>query len=167
MTGASKENRQILALGKKRCARCMIIKSHSEFYPRGNSGYVTSICIECSREKYEEEKDYIREMRRKQRYGLPIGAYAYLVGVYGAKCGICGTTEPMGTGAGNKQFSIDHDERTGLIRGLLCSKCNIGIGALQHKISFLKKAIEYLSREGQEVEEICLAVGEEPEVPEP
>lgn len=154
MTGASRENRALVALGKKKCSRCKVTKPFSEFYPRGNSGYVTSMCIVCSKEHYEENKDYVREMRRKQRLGLPVGTYNYLLGLYGGKCGICGTTEPMGTGSGSGQFSIDHDHRTGLVRGLLCTNCNVGIGMLQHKVSLLKSAMEYLSREGHSAEEI-------------
>lgn len=161
MTGASRENRAILAIGKKICSRCGVLKLHSEFYTRGDGKYVTSLCIVCSKEYYIENKEHIREMRRKQRLGVPSGTYEYLVGVYGNQCGICGTTEPVGTGAKDRQFSIDHDERTGLIRGLLCTNCNVGIGMLQHRISLLKKAAMYLSREGQSVEEICLAVGKD------
>lgn len=152
MTGSDRESRVLVALKQKRCSRCKITKPYSEFYPRGK--YVTAMCVVCSKEHYEENKDYIREMRRKQRLGLPVGTYGYLAGFYGNKCGICGTTEPMGTGSGSGQFSIDHDHRTGLVRGLLCTNCNVGIGMLQHKTSLLKNAIEYLSREGHSVEEI-------------
>lgn len=154
MTGADRDNRVLVALRHKKCARCKVTKPYNEFYMRDGGRYVTSMCIDCSKEYYEENKDHIREMRRKQRLGLPLGTYNYLLGVYGAKCGICGTTEPVGTGSNNKQFSIDHDHRTGLVRGLLCTNCNVGIGMLQHRASLLKSAIEYLSREGHSVEEI-------------
>jgi Recombination endonuclease VII len=39
---------------------------------------------------------------------------------------------------------VDHDKITGQRRGLLCSKCNLAIGGLQHSKELLLAAIEYL-----------------------
>jgi hypothetical protein len=41
-------------------------------------------------------------------------------------------------------LAIDHDHRTGKIRGLLCMKCNRGMGYLNDDINLLQKAIEHL-----------------------
>ena len=60
------------------------------------------------------------------------------------KCAICGTTS-----TGNrKAFHVDHDHKTGKVRGLLCSNCNTGIGNLRDDIGLLNRAIEYLSHKG-------------------
>lgn len=43
-----------------------------------------------------------------------------------------------------KTFDVDHDHKSGLIRGLLCRKCNSGLHYLEDK-SFIKKARIYLN----------------------
>jgi hypothetical protein len=41
---------------------------------------------------------------------------------------------------------VDHDHKTGLIRGLLCTQCNPGIGYFQDSIERLQLAIKYLEK---------------------
>jgi hypothetical protein len=41
-------------------------------------------------------------------------------------------------------MNIDHDHKTGQVRGLLCSGCNTGLGHLGDDIQGLKRALEYL-----------------------
>lgn len=42
----------------------------------------------------------------------------------GGRCAICGTTEPRGRG----RFHVDHDHTSNVVRGLLCTACNTGLG---------------------------------------
>ena len=55
-------------------------------------------------------------------------------------CAICGKPEV------GRRLNIDHDHATGLVRGLLCRKCNAGIGLLGDNIEGLEAALEYLRR---------------------
>jgi hypothetical protein len=43
-----------------------------------------------------------------------------------------------------KMLSVDHCHRTGKIRGLLCHKCNTGLGSFMDSIKNLKSAVDYL-----------------------
>ena len=54
-------------------------------------------------------------------------------------CELCGSTS---AGA----YHLDHCHETGVFRGLLCSRCNNGLGMLGDTIASLEKAIEYLKR---------------------
>jgi hypothetical protein len=45
-----------------------------------------------------------------------------------------------------RNLDVDHDHITGKVRGLLCSKCNTGIGKLKESIDILEKAINYLKK---------------------
>ena len=55
------------------------------------------------------------------------------------KCLICHTEFKT-----MKSTYIDHNHITGKVRGLLCVKCNSGIGYLNDDINLLKEAINYL-----------------------
>ena len=57
------------------------------------------------------------------------------------RCKICGTDTPMGNGA----FHVDHCHMTNKVRGLLCHKCNVGLGHFNDNISLLSTAILYLN----------------------
>lgn len=142
-----KSAREFLAVGCKRCPRCEQIKFIWEFHRRLGTPYATSHCKECSDKHYQDNAEEIREIRRQQRLGVPIGTYGELVEKLGARCSICGTDNPGGKGSANSQFCIDHDHHTGAIRGLLCTQCNVGIGMLRHDQHLLLAAIRYLSQQ--------------------
>lgn len=63
-------------------------------------------------------------------------------------CKICNAPESSFDKRCNKikDLSVDHCHETGVVRGLLCHKCNIGIGALQDNIAILNSAINYLNQ---------------------
>lgn len=55
------------------------------------------------------------------------------------KCAIC--DKPCTV---NSVLSVDHCHETGKIRGLLCNKCNTGIGLLGDNIEGVQAALDYL-----------------------
>ena len=57
------------------------------------------------------------------------------------KCAICRGKDK------NKKLAIDHCHETGVVRGLLCSNCNRGIGFLKDSVVVLNKAIKYLEKQ--------------------
>jgi hypothetical protein len=40
--------------------------------------------------------------------------------------------------------SVDHDHRTGQVRGLLCFSCNNGLGSFKDSVELLQRSLEYL-----------------------
>lgn len=54
----------------------------------------------------------------------------------GAACAICGSEPDVP--------HVDHDHRTGYIRGILCSRCNFGIGKFKDSVELLLSAVNYL-----------------------
>lgn len=54
-------------------------------------------------------------------------------------CGICRKVPER-----KYSLHIDHDHETGRVRGLLCSRCNSGLGKLGDNVAGLRAAIEYL-----------------------
>lgn len=51
-------------------------------------------------------------------------------------CDICG---------GANKLHVDHEHTTGVVRGLLCNTCNLGLGAFKDSSTLLESAIIYLS----------------------
>lgn len=76
-------------------------------------------------------------------YGMTYDDYEALNAQQGGRCGCCGTTEPGGRDD-NERFYVDHDHNTGAVRGLLCHKCNMGIGLLGDDVDGLTAALAYL-----------------------
>jgi len=80
-----------------------------------------------------------RFQRTLKQYGLTPIEFAAMEKRQSNRCNICGET-PNGDG----RLSIDHDHLTGIVRGLLCAKCNAGIGLFRDDKALLYAAISYL-----------------------
>ena len=65
--------------------------------------------------------------------------YNELLAAQGHSCAICGGVDEDG-----RNLSVDHDHKTGYVRGLLCSQCNLGLGCFKDEHDRLKGAIDYL-----------------------
>lgn len=85
----------------------------------------------------------------KHKYGLSWEEYLSLYEGQNGGCAICKTPlllmrEEYGYGSGNRTANVDHNHTTKKIRGLLCNRCNQGIGYLQDSPTLLRLAAEYL-----------------------
>jgi hypothetical protein len=81
-----------------------------------------------------------RSSNLKRRFGITEADYQIMLKGQKGKCAICGTREPGTAGV----FAVDHDHRTGKVRGLLCRSCNVGIGNLKDDPNLLQAAVSYL-----------------------
>lgn len=89
------------------------------------------------------EKVALADRRRTlRRYGLTPESYSALVLSQNNKCKICGQ-EFVGV-RGRSSPAIDHCHKTGKIRGILCSKCNITLGGFNDSVEIMEKAVQYL-----------------------
>lgn len=131
----------------KRCAACRVEKPQTEFNPRrGRGDGFEARCKSCKKAAHavwlQENPDYWRRNKLQRHYGLTPEQYDALLERQGGRCAIC-----VGEGPGRKGsdfFAVDHDHDTGMIRGLLCSTCNMGLGSFKDDPTRLSKAIEYL-----------------------
>lgn len=97
---------------------------------------------ELSRDWYKTEKG--RAYRRKERlarYGLTEETYQALLVAQEHKCAIC-EVELVDNDRG---CHVDHRHDTGRVRGLLCGKCNVGIGMFDEDEDLLFSAMNYLA----------------------
>jgi hypothetical protein len=77
-----------------------------------------------------------RARNRGSLYGLNTVSFRALVKAQQGCCLICQRK--------TSDLCIDHDHRTGNVRGLLCRKCNLGIGLLLDSPALLTRAVKYL-----------------------
>lgn len=99
---------------------------------------------------------YDREWQRKQpvekrrdrylrsRYGITWAQYQELLQQQGGQCAVVGCTEPPG-GRGSI-YHVDHDHKTGKVRGLLCSNCNRALGLLRESPERIEGLAAYIRR---------------------
>ena len=89
-----------------------------------------------------------RRYHLKQTYGITLEEYDMLMEAQQGLCAGCGTDTPGGR---FKNFPVDHDHQTGMIRGLLCQTCNMVLGLANEDPDRLRDLADYLSRHmGQE-----------------
>lgn len=62
-----------------------------------------------------------RKPTRAKQLGVTEDEYARLLKVQGGGCAICGNTPKT------RRLHVDHDHKTGAVRGLLCYRCNRNI----------------------------------------
>lgn len=85
-------------------------------------------------------KNRKREMFLKRKYGIGQETYLNMVEEQSGLCAICGNPPSF------KGLYIDHDHKSGRVRGLLCNKCNTGIAMLLDDDLTLNRASLYLRR---------------------
>lgn len=87
----------------------------------------------------ERVKKTQRESKLRRLYGVEPNDYRRMLEEQGGTCAICHRSS-------KSRLVVDHDHRSGQVRGLLCDSCNQGIGKLRDDVSILESAIEYLRR---------------------
>lgn len=93
---------------------------------------------------YQRNKEALKAAQqaraRKALYGLEENDFADLLEHQGMGCAICGASPRV------RRMVVDHDHKTGKVRGILCHQCNLGIGLLGDCPLTLVDAAEYLAR---------------------
>ena len=85
----------------------------------------------------------------KQHYGITIEQYEWLLSEGSGACWICLRPEVRKRNPKSRYLDslyVDHCHRTGMIRGLLCRKCNTGVGAFADHPEWMISAVAYLER---------------------
>jgi hypothetical protein len=77
----------------------------------------------------------------KGTYGMTLEEYTDLLARQGLGCAICGAPE----NADGRSLHVDHDHKTGRVRGILCADCNFGLGKFKDDPELLQAAIDYLA----------------------
>ena len=103
--------------------------------------------------RYEKNKDQMLDGAKKKHYRLQYGITLEQLGALhkaqGVQCACCEVELPDPTKTktrnGRGQWHLDHCHDTGEIRGLLCHRCNMGLGLFKDDCLRLQRAIRYLN----------------------
>lgn len=88
--------------------------------------------------------DVVRQ-RNLRKYDLSLEQREDMELAQDGKCAICGDL-PKGGKTSSSSLHVDHDHKTGKVRGLLCNNCNHAIGKLHDSPFLMEKAAAYLRR---------------------
>lgn len=141
---------------EKICKKCSLLKSLEDFtkLARGEFGRDTQ-CRDCkhlSEKHYYYNSDKIRKNRTRQqrvrKYNLTDTEYQNMISRQNNCCAIClilldDTIDNTNT---NIRPRIDHCHTTGIVRGILCGQCNVGLGHFYDNEESLLNAILYLRK---------------------
>lgn len=89
------------------------------------------------RKRYARIAPSERERHLVRKYSLTLEGYETLFTKQDGRCAICGRTQ-------KRAFDVDHDHKTGIVRGLLCTNCNRMVGHAHDDPERLEKAARYL-----------------------
>lgn len=150
----------------KICTQCKQEKPLNDFFRRRVNGRETyrSNCKECSttaaRQWMQDHPEMVRH-RGKQRSAkyhrnhLSIGYWARMglnfteedfFAMWDAqvhKCALCGEKPSLFL---KKRFPLDHDHETGKVRAIICHRCNLIVGLVEHEPDLVEKALRYIAK---------------------
>jgi len=126
------------------CKTCGEKKASMEFYLQGaGRKRVRGSCKKCFAKKSRDRGRANPFSVMERHFGLTETDYYALLEKQGGCCGICRAPKNI-----NRRFVVDHNHETKKVRGLLCDRCNKGLGLFRDNRDLLVKAGAYLEING-------------------
>jgi hypothetical protein len=138
-----------MTASSKACKRCGLVSPIGEF-EGGRRGVCRSCRNEAARDHYAAHRaDVLARQRRARaatsawlrlRYGMTRADFDRLAASQHHRCAVCAVLGAL--------VVVDHDHVTGRVRGLLCERCNCGLGQLRDSPAICTAAADYLDASG-------------------
>jgi len=106
-----------------------------------------SRCGKILPKKYQNQSKQRRWLRFYKAYDILEEDFNCIWQAFRGKCGICARSLVHPDDSKRRtpdSCCLDHNHKTGRLRGLLCNSCNKGIGLLQDSVELLENAVKYL-----------------------
>jgi len=168
-----------LLSNSKFCKKCGLVKPVKHFYYKKRLGRYDCTCKECfsvyTKNWHINNKEFSLKISRNWRMNnrkrhldlsqehnwksrgikkynnsrFTVEDYKKLVAVAGNKCMIC-----LKEKVSKLRWNVDHDHKTGLVRGVICSRCNNALEIIDGKDDVLNRFEKYLCGELFDIKEI-------------
>lgn len=137
-----------------RCRDC--IKSENQSYYQKNSTTVKSKAVawraknsarysEYMKARYKADKGRFKDKILQRVYGITMEDYNFMLHQQGFVCACCFSKD---SGYKSGCFGVDHCHKTGKVRDLLCSRCNLTIGMIEDNPHLALMMASYLFEHG-------------------
>jgi hypothetical protein len=107
----------------------------------------------------EAKRDHYRDKDFRKKYGIGYADFTALPKEQDGVCASCKRPETKMQFGSVRKLSVDHDHRTGAIRGLLCGNCNQGLGYFGDLPDLLRLAAIYLEKY-RRADNVCSSVND-------
>ena len=126
------------------CSTCGEFKSADHYKLERDVRAFKGVAMRSKCRACDEHSKWKRDI--VNRYGITHDEYYMMLDAQNGQCKICGSVDNNNGRCGSGKLFIDHCHTTGEVRGLLCHKCNQGIGYFDDDIDRLQQAINYLKQ---------------------
>lgn len=122
-----------------KCKTCLVEKPADGFYTKRDYGKVYLVKNRC--------KECERSHQVFKKFGISKADYDKMLESQGRSCAICRVSvEDYKLQGYRDNFTVDHCHSSGVVRGLLCDKCNRGLGFFDDNPEQLLAAAAYLRK---------------------
>lgn len=89
--------------------------------------------------------EMLRDLSLHSTYGITQAEYREIEDRQNGLCAVCENPQNTCSPNGSRYLHVDHDHRTGVVRGLLYGRCNSALGYIEDS-EWLHKAVRYLKK---------------------
>lgn len=134
LVAAREKAAQIIESGEKECGKCGETKPLQQFSTKTsrNKAVRYSYCRPCAQVT-------AREGTLRRQFRITPGEYDQLLAHQDGACAIC--LQPPKS----RRLAVDHDHKTGLIRGLLCAFCNRAVGLFRDDMDRFTRVVTFMT----------------------
>lgn len=135
----------------KQCSKCPKELPLNKFHKNKKGKYgVGSRCKKCTsvyNQKRYKKYNGLEKSKKcglKRKFNMTLEQYDQMFEQQNGVCAICGLKETRKNQWGTTRLSVDHNHKTGKVRGLLCGQCNTVLGLVYDSRETLLRAAIYL-----------------------
>lgn len=118
--------------------RAKALRHHYKHHEKNKANMRAKAKARWDKMSMRERRDY----KLRQTYGITLDDFEKRLIQQGNRCAACNTDDP-----GSRGWQMDHCHDKKHFRGVLCMKCNTGLGLANDSVSVLQAWINYLRRD--------------------
>ena len=126
---------------ERRCHCKDCCRQKTKNWRQANPRKAINHTLKYQRGNPEKTKLAIKKYQLKKKFNITIEQYKEILLTQDKTCAICHKVCASG-----RWLAVDHNHKTGQNRGLLCARCNVGLGHFLEDKTLLASAIKYMDK---------------------